>query len=944
MSYTWRAKLEEAKKQKAGNTSDSSDSADSSVPDGDSKNSSDESHEAEIEKKTSSFKKWAEEQTGSSIADIVINQSRDLPPETYVQRPRSTSPEAPDTSDLQPPDLVPVNIVGRPAALKTTRETLPAFQSQHDLVGIVKSHSIVIVTGGTGSGKTTQIPQYLYEAGFTGIGITQPRRVAAVFVAKRVAQELGPNHGSKVAHQIQFESTVSQDTEIKFMTEGILLRELYADFSLLKYEIIILDEAHERSMNTDILIGMLSRVVRVRNDPQNPLDKPLRVIIMSATLRISDFTDNKALFQIPPPIISIPASEAPVTIHFSRRTELSSYVQEAANKAAKIHEKLPPGDILVFLTGQQEIYQCMELLKEKLQKVLLTNGSRQDANMTDIKSDGTSSSSRQDPVLAKTTRNNDAPDDSDDSNEGLSMEQDDDYASDSGSDVSDIEETEEEKARSRELKKQMYVEILPLYSSLKAEEQNKISHPPVAQCRRIILATNVAETSLTIPGIRYVVDSGRAKVRRYNGSIESFEIDWISKASADQRKGRAGRTGPGHVYRLYSSAVFDSSFPDFTDPEILHTPLEDVVLQLKNVLQENIKIKDFPFPTRPDEVELGVAYRLLRHLRALDGQDRITQIGKGISIMALPIRLSKMVVEAIQRGQMGLLPYVIALAAVMSVDNSVFKQGNHPTPQDQNSAEAEHRGAMRKFVREMKKITQNAPASEFMRLLATIYASDRVKALPKSCIEKFLPLRTLEEITRLRQQITTRVTSNFNISGTIPVDLKSTDSLTQSQSDELHKIVGTAFVDQICIIAPDAARQGDIYKSPYIPLAPLIQESATIHPSCTCIKQSPIAPKYILYSALSASANNPDKIRIKVLAPIEPSWIADIAKATPLLKYSDAISQNPADIEIVNGSEGRERRIPVTPTISINGSGRQGWKLPTVKITQKLVGMKWIAK
>jgi len=266
----------------------------------------------------------------------------------------------------------------------------------------IRRHPVVVICGETGSGKTTQVPQFLYEAGWGQdggdnpglIGVTQPRRVAAVSMARRVENEMGLKGKGIVSHQIRYDTTTSATTKIKFMTDGVILRELAADFLLSKYSVVIVDEAHERSINTDVLIGVLSRIVRLRlktwmeNLPkktpgQESDDKssststpgmktsiccqPLRLIIMSATLRVSDFTLNSSLFSEPPPVIEIAARQFPVAVHFMRRTPMD-YVSEAFTKAAKIHARLPSGGILIFLTGQLEITKLCKKLEQKFGK------------------------------------------------------------------------------------------------------------------------------------------------------------------------------------------------------------------------------------------------------------------------------------------------------------------------------------------------------------------------------------------------------------------------------------------------------------------------------------------------------------------------------------------------------------------------------------------------
>lgn len=934
LKYNWRAKLEEDKRRKAGiqSESDSDEDSDSSAAEEeeDSQETSSDEDDAQgedIDSRRTAFRTWAAEQTGSAPAEFSMPQQINDPlMETYVPRPRSKSPEVQDTSDLQAPSLMPV-VIQRTTEIEESRAELPAYAHEQEIVEKIKSHSTVIISGATGSGKTTQIPQFLYEAGFKGIGVTQPRRVAAVSMARRVATELG-SEGHKVGYQIRFESNVKSATEIKFMTDGVLLRELSVDFMLTKYEVLIIDEAHERSINTDILIGVLSRVIRLRKDS----DRPLRLIIMSATLRVADFAENKRLFSIPPPIMSIEARQYPVTIHFSRRTEMSSYVEEAYKKICKIHAKLPPGGILVFLTGQQEIQQCAKLLTDNFGKAVIKGGNGSTPISVKVKP--------QDQALE--TEDFEASVDSTKSEKQVKKLNKDDY--DSDSDLSDIEETEEDKVIPKDLKVQKYVQVLPLYSLLPTTEQMKVFQAPPDQCRQIILATNVAETSLTIPGIRYVIDSGRAKARRFNGRVQSFEIDWISKASADQRSGRAGRTGPGHAYRLFSSAVYDSSFPVFSEAEILNTPIDGIVLQMKSM---NIHtIVNFPFPTPPDRSALSTAEKLLVNLGALDAKAKITELGRQMSLFPLTPRFAKMVVIA---DQQGLMPYVIALVAAMSVDDPFLRPEVLSTQDDDDIvdvAEDEEKKRKRQaYFRVISQFSTLDPTSDAMRLLMAVCAFDYTKDEMRFCTDNFLRPKAMTEIRKLRTQISNVVRTITDVQ--LPASLK----LTPPSADQIvlvHKILGAGYLDQICaradLIGKEPPKKGNILRIPYVPLSPLEdgQEHAFIHPSSLNIKNTPASapPEYLLYSALSASANDPDKVRIKVLSPMEATWIAEIAQGTPMIKYGKPLISSMAQVELLDG--GRRRRVPVIPTIQINGSGRQGWSLPPIKITQKLVGSRWV--
>jgi len=377
------------------------------------------------------------------------------------------------------------------------------------------------------------------------IGITQPRRVAATSLSRRIAEELNLKFGEEVGYQIRYDKKfVSPNTVIKLMTDGIMLKELELDSLLEKYSVIIIDEAHERSINTDILISLLSRIVRLRlmnaikerSENKNATTYkhyPLRLVIMSATLRVDDFLENKRLFpNIVPRVIKLESRQYSVDIHFNKVTK-EDYEEETFKKVCKIHKTLPAGGILVFLTGRKEIQYMVERLKmefkpkqKKPQKKVTTN------------------------EVVKEKQ------ESEDEGEG------------EGDEDMDVDYNP--------------VQVLPLYSMLPPEQQFKVFQPPKEDHRLIIVSTNIAETSITIPNIRYVVDCGREKQKVYDPHLRlsTYLVSWTSKASADQRAGRAGRTGPGHCYRLYSSTVF-SNMMQYATPEILRVPIDQTVLQLK---------------------------------------------------------------------------------------------------------------------------------------------------------------------------------------------------------------------------------------------------------------------------------------------------------------------------------------------------------------------------
>uniref|UniRef100_A0A8C7Y6L7 RNA helicase n=1 Tax=Oryzias sinensis TaxID=183150 RepID=A0A8C7Y6L7_9TELE len=404
-------------------------------------------------------------------------------------------------------------------SLLEQRQYLPIFAVRQQLLNIIRDNSIVIVVGETGSGKTTQLTQYLHEDGYTRygmVGCTQPRRVAAMSVAKRVSEEIGSNLGEEVGYAIRFEDCTSESTMIKYMTDGILLRESLRESDLDHYSAVIMDEAHERSLNTDVLFGLLREVVSRRND--------LKLIVTSATMD----SDKFAAFFGNVPIFHIPGRTFPVDILFSK-TPQEDYVEAAVKQALQIHLSGMVGDILIFMPGQEDIEVTSDQIVERLGE--LDNA----------------------PPLA----------------------------------------------------------VLPIYSQLPSDLQAKIFQKAPDGVRKCIVATNIAETSLTVDGIMFVVDSGYCKLKVFNPRIgmDALQVYPISQANANQRSGRAGRTGPGQCYRLYTQSAYKNEMLTTTIPEIQRTNLANVVLLLKSLGVQDLLLFHFMDPP-PEDNMLNSMYQL----------------------------------------------------------------------------------------------------------------------------------------------------------------------------------------------------------------------------------------------------------------------------------------------------------------------------------------------
>ncbi|KAL3835675.1 hypothetical protein ACJIZ3_010411 [Penstemon smallii] len=459
---------------------------------------------------------------------------------------------------------------------------LPILQFEEKIVEIVEKNPVVVIIGETGSGKSTQLSQILHRRGYTKsrcIAITQPRRVAAVSVSRRVAQELGVRLGEEVGYAIRFEDRTSEKTIIKYLTDGVLLRESLSDPELRQYSVIILDEAHERSLNTDILLGLMKRLIKLRQSN-------LKVLITSATLdgeKVSRFFSNC-------PILNVPGKLYPVEIQHIPETP-KSYVEASLKAAIDIHVREPEGDVLIFMTGQDDIEKLVSRLEERIQN--LEEGSCMDAV------------------------------------------------------------------------------ILPLHGSLPPELQIRVFSPPSPNCRRFIVATNIAETSLTVDGVVYVIDSGFVKQRQYNPSTGMYSLDvvQISKVQANQRAGRAGRTRPGKCYRLYPSMVYHDIFLDATVPEIQRSSLAGSVLYLKSLDLPDIDILNFDFLDPPSSESLEDALKQLYIIDAIDEDGSITNLGRTMAELPLEPSLSRTLLEA---NECGCLSQALTVAAMLSAETSLL--------------------------------------------------------------------------------------------------------------------------------------------------------------------------------------------------------------------------------------------------------------------------------
>ncbi|CAG2169481.1 unnamed protein product, partial [Oppiella nova] len=395
--------------------------------------------------------------------------------------------------------------IDRTDEIEKFRSALPIVNEEHTIMDSVFNNMFVIVCGETGSGKTTQVPQFLYEAGFATngqmIGVTEPRRVAAIAMSKRVAHEMNLS-SSRVSYQIRFDTNATKETQIKFMTDGVLLKEIQNDFLLQKYSVIVIDEAHERSLYSDILIGLLSRIVPLRNKKKNPL----KLIIMSATLRVEDFTTNTRLFKSVAPVLKIDSRQYPVSVHFNKKTN-SDYLHEAFRKVCKIHAECPAGGVLVFVTGRLEVEVLCRRLRAKYPNNSYKNNNEVSTHKSRQKRIRKSSECEENKTLVTEKAPTINLDDYDvNPLESETVLDDFDY-SDDENDEQIVDHNSDDEDNIYAQSQPLY--CLPLYSMLPHSQQISIFKEPPQGSRLCVIATNVAETSLTIPNIKYVVDSGK---------------------------------------------------------------------------------------------------------------------------------------------------------------------------------------------------------------------------------------------------------------------------------------------------------------------------------------------------------------------------------------------------------------------------------------------------
>ncbi|XP_058790532.1 probable ATP-dependent RNA helicase kurz [Phymastichus coffea] len=845
--------------------------------------------------------------------------------------------------DKKPAVFVSLN---RKSDIQEARLKLPILADEQIVVEAINENPVVIITGETGSGKTTQVPQFLYEAGYAKekmIGITEPRRVAAISMSKRVAEEMNLTE-KEVSYLIRFEGNVNPETKIKFMTDGVLLKEVQNDFLLKKYSVIILDEAHERSVYTDILIGLLTRIVSLRSKRE----EPLKLIIMSATLRVEDFINNPRLFKVKPPVINVDSRQFPVTIHFNRRTD-EDYVKEAFRKTVKIHTQLPDGGILVFLTGQREVNTVVKRLRKAFpfRKKIWTNNSNDKKNQetsTDERNVIDNDYDSEDEFFSKGSKNKHKkipqtvklpqvnldlynaipPDDG----------QDDLIDIDNDKLYDELDDDEDEVIDLDGATNLQPMWVLPLYSLLPSYKQAKVFEPPPDGCRLVVVSTNVAETSLTIPNIKYVVDSGKTKIRMYDKvtGVTTFMVTYTSKAAANQRSGRAGRLGPGHCYRLYSSAVFNDQFPQFSEPEICRKPVDDLLLQMK--LMNIDKVVNFPFPTPPGEEQLKMAEKRLRLLGALQQPSvmqkkdlycaKITDLGKSIAAFPVLPRYGKMLALSQQHN---LIAYAICMVAALSVQELLVEAFGID-----DNVKTKWTQIRRSWVGTGNSFLLGDPMVLIRAVGAAEYSSTKNK-MSKFCEENGLREKAMIEIRKLRCQLTNEILLG------VP-DLKLTidpkmPPPTDTEAKLLRQIILSGMTDQVAHkLLPEEVKEyntkteGDKIKWKYAYKTLAMEDPVFMHSSCVLRKS---APEWVVYQEVYET----NKIYIRGITAIEPEWLPKFVPS--LCSLSEPLIDPPPRYDAELG------KVLCHKTGTF---GPAAWELPTVEVEfpNDFEGIKWFAK
>ena len=622
------------------------------------------------------------------------------------------------------------------------RKSLPVYERCKEICSLIDRNQFTVLVGETGSGKTTQVPQFLvnfFDCRSTGmlVGCTQPRRVAATSVATRVAQEMDVSLGNEVGYSIRFEEMTSRKTLLKYLTDGMLMREAMKDPLLSKYKVILLDEAHERTLATDILMGLLKEICAKRPE--------LHVVIMSATLEAKKFQSyfNNC------PLIEVSGRKFPVEIKYCTEPQLD-YLDSAVKTCLQIHKTQGKGDILVFLTGEEEIEDACNRIR--LEAENLTN------------------------------------------------------------------------------KKLL---VLPLYSSLPSGAQQQVFEATSDEVRKIVVSTNIAETSVTIDGIVFVIDPGYVKQRIYNPRIrvESLQVTPISKASADQRAGRAGRTQPGVCYRLYTEKSYYKDLLKDSIPEVLRTNLSSVVLQLRRIGVEDLVHFDFMDPPAPETMMR--AFELLHYIGALDDEGNLTAEGIMMSDFPLDPQLAKVLIWGSQIG--GCADEVLSIVSMLSVQPPFMRPTAGKRAADRAKLQFAH------------------PEGDHLTLLNVYYSFQYAEDPTNWAYENYLNIRALKAAQNVRKQLT-----SYMQKAGLPVQ----SSVSYGQSDywvRIRKSLLSGFFMQAAHLERNSL---------YATLKD--NQIVKLHPSTVLTGK---LPQWVMYNEFVLTSQH----FIRTATSIEPEWLIELA-------------------------------------------------------------------
>lgn len=652
------------------------------------------------------------------------------------------------------------------ASIEEVRKSLPVYKKRQEFLDLMEKNQIVVIVGETGSGKTTQLPQYLYEAGYCNkdgkkmmIGCTQPRRVAATSVAARVAEEMHVRLGQEVGYSIRFEDETSERTVVKYLTDGTLLREFLSDPLLSNYSALVIDEAHERTISTEILLSLLKDIAHERTD--------LKIIVASATINAQKFSE----FFNGAPIFNVPGRRYPVAIHYTQQPE-ANYIQAAVNTIFLIHSKKPRGDILVFLTGQEEIESLQESLIEATEKMI----------------------SLMDELI-----------------------------------------------------------ICPIYANLPYDLQKKIFEPTPPNARKVVLATNIAETSITIDGIQYVIDCGYVKENVYNPStgMDSLIVVPCSKASADQRAGRAGRVGPGECFRLYTKWSFNNELLANPTPEILRGNLISTVLLLLSLGINDLV--NFDFMDSPSSETLIKCLELLYAIGALNSKGELTKTGRKMADFPIDPMFSKALLHS---AQYGLVDEISTIIAMLGESSNLFYR-----PKD------------KKEEADKKKELFYDVTGDHLTLLNVWNHWKDTQYSSLWCQDNFIQYRSLKRVKEVKDQLT----SLCKKAGLFLQSSNATLAEEDNKTEHIQKSIVAGFFPHVVRLS----KMGDSYRT-------LKKNQAVyIHPSSSLYPQKP-PPKLLLYHELVLTS----KEYMRNCMTIKDIWLQELAPHFYKPSELDAIVQN----------------------------------------------------